>query len=349
VKRNVTLPRNPDALGRLIVALRVYSGQRQPKNKTERRINDALKAQKVSRTVAKRLVANLDRVPQSTRSRLLGEIAAPDFSPPAKAAAPSPIAPPLTVTVPLSVFRLPVVPPGPKKPDPEPVVPVYTIRYRGLYCQEETSWDQGSTDDEIYVITSAVSIDAAGNNLVRTVRHPVSEMDSWYSDIDSGEERIGPVAAAWQGNSDPVSLTVVVFEHDQGDPDVYKKQIDDIVKAAIAVATYFYGPAAVLSFLHQQIADAINWVLDTGDDLIETQTVVNPRALLDAYAAEGAVQYYGWKVQWTWVGQTLTGKFVQVPTDLDYSFVTTHRGGGATYIIGFDVLRDPPPPPLEVF
>ena len=75
-------------------------------------------------------------------------------------------------------------------------------------------------------------------------------MDSWYSDIDSGEERIGPVAAAWQGNSDPVSLTVVVFEHDQGDPDVYKEQIDDIVKAAIAVASHYY-PGVVLEFVHE--------------------------------------------------------------------------------------------------
>ena len=84
-------------------------------------------------------------------------------------------------------------------------------------------------------------------------------------------------------------------------------------------------------------------MLDTGDDLIETQTVVNPRALLDAYAAEGAVQYYGWKVQWTWEGQTLTGKLIQDPR-IDCSFTTTHEGGGATYVVGFDVLREPPPP-----
>jgi hypothetical protein len=348
VKRDVTWPKNPDALGRLIVALRVYSGQRQPNNKTERSINDALEAQKVSRAVAKRLVANLDKVPQNTRNRLLGKIAAPNFSPPAKAA-PPPTAPPLTVTIPLWAFPLPVVSPGPKKPDPEPVVPVYTIRYRGLYCQEETSWDQGSTDDEIYVITSAVSIDVDGNNLTRTVRHPVAENAAWYDNIDTGEERIGPVAAAWQGNSDPVSLTVVVFEHDQGDPDAYKKQIDDIVKAAIAIASHFFTGAALLLVVHQQITDAINWLLDTGDDLIDTQTVVNPRALLDAYAAQGAVQYYGWKVQWTWLGQVPTGTLVQIPTDLDYSFITTHEGDGATYIIGFDVLRDPPLPPLEVF
>jgi hypothetical protein len=344
VKRSVALPRDPDGLGRIIAALRVYSGQRQPKNKTERSINDALKTRKVSPAVAKRLIGNLDRVPESTRIRLLGKIAAPNFSPPARAA-PPPTAQSLTVTVPLRAFPLPEVPVGPIKPDTETV---YTIRYRGLYCQEETSWDQGSTDDEIYVITSAVGI-VDGNNPVTTVRHPVSQTDSWYSDIDSGEERIGPVAAAWYGNSDPVSLTVVVFEHDQGDPDVYKKQIDDIVKAAIAVGTYFYAGVALLSFLHQQIADAINWLLDTGDDLIDTQIVVNPRALLDAYAAEGAVQYYGWKVQWSWQGQSPTAKLIQVPTNLDCSFTTTHQGGGATYVVGFDVLRDPPPPPLEIF
>ena len=81
MKRSVALPRDPDGLGRIIAALRVYSGQRQPKNKTERSINDALKTHKVSPAVAKRLIGNLDRVPESTRIRLLGKIAAPNFSP----------------------------------------------------------------------------------------------------------------------------------------------------------------------------------------------------------------------------------------------------------------------------
>ena len=344
MKRKVTVPKNPDALGRLIVALRVYSGQRKPRNKTERSINDALKAQKVSPAAVKRMVANLDKVPQSTRDRLLGKIAAPNFVPPAKAAAPPPTTA-STVTIPLWAFP-DHVHPGPAKPPDEP--PIYTIRYRGLYCQGETAWDQGSTDDEIYVITSAVSI-VDGSNPVRTVHHPVSETQEWYSDIDTGEERIGPVAAVWQGNSDPVSLTVFVFEHDQGDPDVYKKDIDDFVKAAIATASHWYPPALVLEIVHQYIADAINWVLDTGDDLIDTQTVVNPRSLLDSYAAVGALQYFGWKVQWSLSGLQATATWVQVPTGLVENFITTHKGGGATYIIGFEVLRDPPPPPLEVF
>jgi hypothetical protein len=348
VKRNVTGPKNPDAVGRLIAALRVYSGQRKPRNKAERSINDTLKAQRVSPAVAKRMVANLDKVPQNTRDRLLGKIAAPSFVPPAKAASPPTTA--STVTIPFSAFQI-LVHPGPAEPDPEPVVPVYKIRYRGLYCQEETSWDQGSTDDEIYVITSVVAADVDGNNIARTERHPVSNTRKWYDDIDTGEVRIGPVAVAWQGNSDPVSVTVFVWEHDQGDPDVYKKQIDDFIKAAIAVASHYYPPALVLELVHEYIADFINWVLDTGDDLIDTQIVVNPRSLLDAYAAQGAVQYYGWKVQWSWggSGQQPTATWVQVATDLYQNFITTHKGDGATYIVGFDVLRDPPPPPPVIY
>ena len=105
-------------------------------------------------------------------------------------------------------------PPSPIVPPPAP--PVYTLRYRGLYCQEETTWDQASWSDEVYVITSAVHIDANGHNVVRTEALPTAQSHAWYDDVDSGEVRFGPVAACWRGNSDPVSLTAVVYEHDQG-------------------------------------------------------------------------------------------------------------------------------------
>ena len=117
---------------------------------------------------------------------------------------------------------------------------------------------------------------------------PVAGSDTWYGDVDSGEERVGPVAACWFNNADVVSLTVVVFEHDEGDPDAYKDEVDAFVKAAIAVLSYFYPALAWLELLSGQIAGTINWVLGTGDDPVETQTVVLPRALLELYASQMA-------------------------------------------------------------
>ena len=76
------------------------------------------------------------------------------------------------------------------------------------------------------------------------------------------------------------------------------------------------------------ITDAINWLLDTGDDLIESQTVVNRRDVLEWYAGQTDNIYIAHNKS----------------TNLPYHFVTTHRGGGATYIVGFDVTREPPLP-----
>jgi hypothetical protein len=329
MRRVLTKPKNPEALGRLFAALRVYSGQREPKNATERKVNDALKAQKVPQAVAKRMVSTLDSMPKGPRNKLLGEIADPKFAPPARAAAPT--IPPPTTPVPtaavgtlgrrIDVDRVDVegmLGEGPR------AQPVYTIQYNGLWCEDETTWDQGSWADEIYLITSAVHI-ADGENIVRTEHHPVDA--SYYEDVDSDEARIGPVAACWHGNSDPVSLTVVASEHDQGDPNAYKEEIDALVKAAIAALTPYWPPLGVLELFHTQIADGINWLLDTGDDPIGvSQTVVNPRSLLEWYAARYTSPYYS--------GGKETGLLLH--------FLTTHRGGGATYVNGFEVTRDPP-------
>jgi hypothetical protein len=270
---------------------------------------------------------------------LLGEIAEPTFVSPETTTRDEAATAPVRVTLPANILEVlgrrlvesGRVPEGVVReemrdegaPD-QPII--YTINYRGLWCEEETTWDWASWADEIYLITSAVTIEN-GQNIVRTERHPVAESETWYSDVDSDEARLGPVAACWQGNSDPVSLTVVVMEHDEGDPDAFKEEIDAAVKAAIAVASYFYPPAAWAALLESQIADAINWLLDTADDPIETQTVVNPRGLLDLYASQNRATYLG-------EGQQNTG--------LEYHFMTTHNGGGSTYIAGFEVLRDPP-------
>src|SRR4051794_14030228 len=141
MKRHLTRPKNPEALGRLFAALRVYSGQREPKNATERKVNDALKAQKVPKAVAKRMVRNLDATPKRARTKLLGNIAAPNFAPPARAAGPPTRVPP-TVPVPAAAVTTHHVVPR-DRPDVTDRLgegprdqPVYTILYNGLWCEE---------------------------------------------------------------------------------------------------------------------------------------------------------------------------------------------------------------------
>ena len=217
--------------------------------------------------------------------------------------------------------------------------PVYTVRYQGLFCQKETSWDGLTNSDEVYVITSAVHIDPDGGNSVRTVRHPVSNTQTHYEDVDDVEERIGPVAAAWEGNSDPLSLSVFVFEQDYGDPDKYKDDVDAIVKAAIAALVAAYPVLAPLELLSGTISDAVNWLLDTGDDLISTETVILPNAVLEMYSTQGyTIAYQGYKLNITFPKVTV----VPFMTHLQYHFVTEHKGSGADYIIAFDVTRNPP-------
>jgi hypothetical protein len=347
-------------LGRVFATLRVHSGQRRPANDAERSVNDALNAQGASAAATRRMVATLDAMPESARASLLGDIAAPDF-------VPSETVAPTTLNVTFSTdminrmgtIRTPAIPghhegptttPGhdggplgdqptiaPDGPRPKPV---YTIQYKGLWCQDETTWDRFSSGDEIYLITSAVHIDANGQNIVRTERHPAAQTEIWYGDVNSAEERTGPVAACWFENSDPVSLTVVVVEHDEGDPDAYRDEIDALVKAIIAVLVFFYPELKWVELLSTPIADAVNWVLGTGDDPLEMKTVVLPRALLEQYAGQWPAPYIGSRTD----SGGLFGSATVIPvvTNVMQHFITSHNGGGASYVAGFEIVREPP-------
>ena len=100
----------------------------------------------------------------------------------------------------------------------------FRLTYKGLYCKEETNWDGATNSDEIYLITTVIGVDDNGQNVVRTERHPLTT--TCYSDVDTGESRVGPVAAVWQGKNEPISLMVHCFEHDYGDPNKYKAEIE---------------------------------------------------------------------------------------------------------------------------
>lgn len=329
-------PKDPDALGRLFAALRVRARQRPPDGELERAIDAALQEQ-VTPEAARRLLRNLDATPRRARSQLLGEIADPGFVPPRPDRRPERAAVPTTVTIPTPVLLdlgrglvdTGAVAEGAVEESmsdgESTAAPVYTIVYRGLWCEDETTWDWASFADEVYVITSAVHIEGIPNEVV-TVSHPVAQGDTWYDDVDSDEARLGPLATCWRGNSEAVSITAVLMEHDEGDPDAYRTEVDLLVRAAIAVLGKVYPPLILLEFFSSTIADAVNWLIDTGDDPLGTQTVVLPRGLLEQLSTSYRATFLG-------RGGRATG--------LEYHFLTTHSGGGSEYTVGFEILREP--------
>jgi hypothetical protein len=330
-------PKDPSFFGQVIAALRLVAQERPPKNGVEKSVLEALTAQNVKASVAKKLLGTLNAVPADDRARFLGTVVDPTFSI-AEAVLEHPTASAGGTTTAFHNAASSVV--GNMDLAAEPDHPVrYTIRYVGLFCQEETN---GPGSDEIYAITSAIHIRDGINIPTDAVRHPLNYPGNYYENIDSADSRVGPVASAWHDNADPVSLVVVVMEHDEGDPNAYRDEIDAAVKAAIAVATRLYPPLAVLALVEKQIVDLINWLVDTDDDLISTETLVLSRADLDNYSKQSRTYYMGTKTTISGFGLGTSITVTPLTTQLFQHFVTKHNGEGAKYVVGFDVLREPP-------
>lgn len=218
----------------------------------------------------------------------------------------------------------------------------FTINFQGIHCVDETGIDfLGS--DEIYVLTSAVHIKPDGTNVVRTERHPIGANGSGtYGDVDSHETRIGPVAACWSAlvadMQEGMSLTTVIMEHDQGDPDAFRDEVDAAVKLAIAVATYLFPPGGALLALIEAsglITDFFNYLLGTGDDEVGTTTIVlGSLSELETYSRTG--------IGHLWVVRN--GQ--RVDTGLPNHFVAPVNS--RDYFAGYIVKREPPAPLLPI-
>ncbi len=218
----------------------------------------------------------------------------------------------------------------------------FTISFQGIHCIDETGIDFIGAD-EIYILTSAVHIKANGENEVRTERHPIGANGSGiYGDVDSHETRIGPVASCWSAlvadMQQGMSLTTVVMEHDHGDPDAYRDEVDAVVKLAIAVATFLFPPGGALLALIEAsglLTDFFNWVIGTGDDEVGTRTVVlETLPDLEKYSRTG--------IGHLWVvrdGQ-------RVDTGLPNHFVADVNG--RDYFAGYVVTRQPTAPLLPI-
>ena len=363
MRRPLTRPRNPEGVALALLALRRYASGKKGKSTFDSETAKALSDRGVSRHAAKRLVDRFDQVRPAAREEVFGPLGSPTAEPPDREA---PRNPPVSgtpsITLPSSVLGDIEVLDGPDLVLGEggvPVPAVHTIRYKGLYCGGETGdrnpfgFTGFGISDEIYVVTSAVNIsaDPDAENVVRTERHPVAASDDYYGDVDKYEPRIGPVAACWSGtlrpgrpSTDVVSLTAVAFEHDDGDPDYYRDDVDTFVNALLVYLAWQFpaaSPIFVAAYVSDALTDSIVWALGSADDLISTETVnlmlptmeVYSSSRLDQLSETRPVVVGGFPPRIEWE---------QFATGLMYHFVTRHRGEGADYVVGFDVTRDPP-------
>jgi hypothetical protein len=330
-------PRDPEAVALAALALRNYVTPVAAPTQFEEDTAAQLKALGLKKTAAKTLLDNFDRIKPSIRKEHLGNLGVATEAPKKAPAMRDPntvttehvVIPKLTLRRPLRELELPQ--PVGTAPHPHPAQPVppaidYTISYEGMHCVDETHWDfLGS--DEIYIITTAVHISPGGKNVVRTERHPITGPKDYYGDVDTGETRVGPRAACWNGVvaqvSAGMSLTAVVFEHDKGDPDAYLDEVDAGVKLAIAVVRKMYPEAdAILKLVEESglVTDLVNWFLSTGDDRLSTITTLLELPDLEGYSRSHI---------------SPLGK-----TTLNYHFLAR----SSSYISAYRVLRNPVAP-----
>lgn len=350
--RKFTTPRHPEFFVRVVTALRLASGQLSPRNDVERGLLDKLRPLALDASSTSKLVARFDAVPLEKRKQALGPLAEDRaLAPPNMGSEGS-----ISGTGSTRDFQIrgnvlerwlnrrsgstTATPSGgsTERVRPEDVrgetsgtvfsqevsgTIVYTVRYKGLYCREETD---GPFSDEIFVTTAVVTTNQGVNFEGSVVKHPRNTPDNVYGDVDSGEERSGPVVALWKGNSDYFSLVVSLWEHDEGDPDAYRAEIEKLVAAGVKVAeSYNKALGEILKALEESIVDLINWIIGTGDDLLSTETAVFTREQIEEIA----------------MSQPTLGD----STSVLYHFDTTHKADGATYDVCFDIDRDPPRPP----
>jgi hypothetical protein len=223
-------------------------------------------------------------------------------------------------------------------PEPDPNQQ-FRLTYKGLYCKDETNWDGATNSDEIYLITTVIGVDDNGQNVVRTERHPLTT--TCYSDVDRGESRVGPVAAVWQGKNERISLMVHCFEHDYGDPNKYKAEIELATRAAVtAAAAYGFDPT------NKETLDLLerfaNWLFDTEDDAIDTTvhvfhtnevhgTSLVPLTMLQM--KRSMVRMTGMR------SNPIQPYTVTDDTNILQNFTMEHKGSGADYISCYEMTK----------
>jgi hypothetical protein len=278
-----------------VLALRQYAQGGAPAAPFQATTNQALKDLGVKPAVARRLVDNYDKISAKTRKRFIGPLGLPGAKPPQTVAKRDPKAlVPQAVSLPgvlVQKKKLKLLQDAAAGVGQVLAPNSYGIHFKGMHCVDETHADALGSD-KVYIITSALNIKPDGTNVLTTLRHPlVQGIPQMYEDVDSHETRVGPVASCWNANvpdiDGGVSVTTAFFEHDFGDPDHYRDEIEALVVLAISIAILLFPGATKILLLIQAsglVTDFFNWLLDTGDDEIGTTTTVLEEADLEVYS-----------------------------------------------------------------
>lgn len=174
------------------------------------------------------------------------------------------------------------------------------VHYTGLHCFGETDNDQASSADEPYAIVS-----------VATPRGAATFATRIYDGVDAGESR-PDLMEIYRGRPYGMIIGTVMMEHDAGDPDKYKAEVQKTVMAVHEVGTLalnlipVVGPAIAaiagpaLGSLMPSIGGAISDAFDWGDDRIGGVNVTVPAkrmVLLAARTANTVFEGIGYKIE----------------------------------------------------
>lgn len=141
-------------------------------------------------------------------------------------------------------------------------IPAFKIEATRLYAADESGYDWAGSDEPMLVFTSAT---ANGN--------PYTSSTPEFSDVDSGESRslndLCVIASCTSGFTQPIGLTMQLFEIDQGNPDEVREHVEQAAEAIEWAAVIFSGGSK-----HEAPDWFIDYVTDLlGNDLMGSKTL----------------------------------------------------------------------------
>ena len=334
-KKNNRILRNPVAVATIIDLIHWYSQGSSPKTKLERAVLQGLSKTDPDRSVSQRMVENFSTISSKHKTPIFGRFV------PGKLRAIPENELKQAFTRPQRTF---LIEDDVSLGDPPQFPPdtQFTIDYMGIYCKERTGDRFFSPSDEPYVITVSVSTEG-GTNVERSELHPFGDPDKRYGDVDDGESRKGPIAVCWAG-VEPVreiSIVTSVIEHDEGDQDAYRDEIETVVNA-IAEIAILYG-VSIPESIQSLAVDVFTWLSGSSDDEIGTQVVILTPAWIRRWAALPTRKFSEKRIVKKPKGfMTYVEEEVTDNTDIDFHFASRHTKDGE-YVVLYRVSADKEP------